>query len=66
MVAETGQLNEDADGRGDAEVAPSEASIAVGSGVLPDSGSEGTGLVGSQSLITGLLKLRNPECQPFV
>jgi hypothetical protein len=47
IFAETGQLDDDSDGRSDAEVGLSKASTAADSDVWPDSGTEGTGLVGS-------------------
>ncbi len=68
MVAETGQPGEDAGGRGDAPATVSLPSSTVGSVVLPDSRSDAAvswGL-GSKLLMVALLKLREPECQPFI
>jgi hypothetical protein len=69
MVAEIGQPDEDAGRRRDAEAAPNILSTTVDPDVLPESGLVGRAsreLVGSYSLMTVLLKLLKPECEPFM
>ncbi|HXN61740.1 MAG TPA: hypothetical protein VN886_14945 [Acidimicrobiales bacterium] len=59
-----GQPDEDVGGGGDAEAAPSEPVTTVGP--ADDVHVPNSGPFGSLLLMTALLKLRKPECRPFM